>query len=142
VLQSKTMEKIVFENDINLFGKTVTTFPLGIGEAFDELIKATGDCAAERNYYGLSYITNDGKIIYTVAAEEKYSGEAEKFNYQESIIEHGEYVSEVLHNWKNCTGEIKNIFEAMMNDEHVDKTKPCIEWYKDDEEMLCLMKTK
>ncbi len=130
-----------FENDVKVFGKTITTFPLGIGEAFDELIKATGDCAAERNYYGISYVHNNGNISYKVAAEEKYTGEAEKFAYETSTIEHGEYVFEVLHNWKNCTGEIKNIFQAMMNDEHTDKTKPCIEWYKNDDEMLCLMKT-
>jgi hypothetical protein len=136
------MEKIIFENDIKVFGKTVTTFPLGIGEAFDELIKATGDSARERSYYGLSHIANDGKILYEVAAQEKYTGEAEKYNYQTSAIERGEYVSEVLHNWKNCTGEIKNIFQAMMNDEQVDKTKPCIEWYKNDDEMVCLMRTK
>jgi predicted transcriptional regulator YdeE len=136
------MEKTVFENDVHVFGKTVTTFPLGIGDAFDELIKATGDSATERNYYGLSYVAGDGNILYKAVAQEKYTGEAEKLNYETSTIEQGEYVFEVLKDWKNCTGEIKNIFQQMMNDEHTDKTKPCIEWYKSDDEMLCLMKTK
>ena len=30
----------------------------------------------------------------------------------------------------------------MMHDEHVDKTKPALEWYKSDEEMLCMVKAK
>lgn len=136
------MEKFVFENDVKVFGKKIATFPLGVGEVFEELIKVTGDCATERNYYGISYIYDNGSISYKAVAQEKYTGEAEKFNYQKSTIEHGEYVFEVLKNWQKCTGEIKNIFEAMMKDVHTDKTKPCIEWYKSDDEMLCMMKTK
>jgi hypothetical protein len=136
------MEKLVFGNDVKVFGKAVTIVPLKVGEAFNELIKATGDPAGQRNYYGISYIDSRGNISYKAVAQEKYIGEAEKFNYETSTIEHGEYIFEVLRNWRNCTGEIKNIFLRMMNDEHTDKTKPCIEWYKNDDEMLCLMKTK
>lgn len=28
----------------------------------------------------------------------------------------------------------------MMQDNNVDKAKLCVEWYKNDEEMLCMMK--
>jgi hypothetical protein len=136
------MEKFVFENDIKVFGKEVATFPLGVGEVFEELIKVTGDCATERNYYGVSYMDGDGKILYKAVAEEKYTGEAEKYNYALSTIERGEYVFEVFKDWQKCTGEIKNIFQEMMKDEHTDNAKPCIEWYKNDDEMLCMMKTK
>jgi hypothetical protein len=136
------MERTLLENDVHVFGKTVTTFPLGIAEAFNELMTATGNCATERNYYGLSYVANDTNILYKAVAQERYNGEAKQFDYETSIIESGEYVFEVLHDWKNCTGEIKNIFQSMIDDVHTDKTKPCIEWYKSDDEMLCLMKTK
>ena len=33
------MEKIILDNDINVFGTQVKTFPMGIGEAFDKLVK-------------------------------------------------------------------------------------------------------
>jgi len=37
-----------FEKNIKVFGIEVKTFPAGIGEAFDELIKMTGDAAGKR----------------------------------------------------------------------------------------------
>ena len=76
------MKTLILEKDLNVFGIEVKTFPEGIGKAFDELIQKTGDCAGERNYYGLSSMNNDGKMMYKAVAEEKYEGEAEKFNYE------------------------------------------------------------
>jgi hypothetical protein len=29
-----------------------------------------------------------------------------------------------------------------MKEENLDKTKPCVEWYKNDDEMLCMLKVK
>lgn len=136
------MDKLKLEKNLNVFGIQVTTFPAGIGEAFDELIKQTGDCAGERNYYGVSSMSKEGKIIYKAVAEEKYEGEAERFNYEEDIIEKGDYLYKTLYHWTNKTSMIKDIFHEMMHDEHVDVMKPCVEWYKNDEEMLCMVKSK
>jgi len=135
------MEKIVLNSDLKVFGVEVKTFPAGIGEAFMELIKKTGDAAGERNYYGVSSMIEEGKMIYKALAEEKFVGEAEKYNYKESIIEKGEYLSETLKNWRSKTDCIKDIFYEMVKDERVDKKKPCVEWYKNDDEMLCMVKT-
>ena len=138
----EAMEKLTFENDVKVFGIEVKTFPAGIGEAFDELIKRTGDCAGERNYYGISSMNNEGKMMYKAVAEEKFEGEAKKFNYDNGLIEKGKYLYETLYHWQNKTCMIKDIFYSIMNDDHVDKTKPCIEWYKNDDEMLCMVKAK
>ena len=134
------MEKYVFENDVKVFGTEVKTFPAGIDGAFDELIIETGDGAGMRNYYGISSMKNDGKMIYKAVTEECYEGEAAKHNYEESIIEKGEYLFELLKDWRSKTACIKDIFYAMMKDDRVDKTKPCVEWYKNDEEMYCMVK--
>ncbi|HEX5149934.1 MAG TPA: hypothetical protein VFW07_00720 [Parafilimonas sp.] len=136
------MEKLIFENDVKVFGIEVKTFPAGIGEAFDELIKKTGDNSGERNYYGISSMNNDGKMIYKAVAEEKFEGEAKKLMYDAAVIEKGKYLCEALYHWQNKTCLIKGIFHSIMNDDHVDKTKPCVEWYKNDEEMLCMVKAK
>lgn len=133
------MEELIFENEIAVFGIEVKTFPLGIGEAFDELIKATGDCAGERNYYGISSLKN-GKMIYKAVAEENFEGEATKFNYEKDVIENGKYVFEVLRNWRDKTSCIKDVFHEMMKDNRVDKTKPAVEWYKSEDEMYCMVK--
>ena len=134
------MEKLIFENDVKVFGIEVNTFPAGISNAFDELIKATGDAAGERNYYGVSSMNKDGKMLYKAVAEEKFDGEATVFNYEKSTIEKAEYLYEVLKQWRGKTACIKDYFHLMMQDENVDKTKPCVEWYKNDEEMLCMVK--
>jgi hypothetical protein len=135
------MEKLIFENDIKVFGKEVKTFPAGIDEAFKELIATTGDDAGSREYYGVSSMDSKGKIIYKAVTEEKYDGEAEKYNYHESTIEKGEYFFETLKDWRNNTACIKDIFHEMMKDDRVNKQKPCVEWYKNNDEMLCLVKS-
>ena len=133
------MVKINLKNDIKVFGLHVQSFPNGIDKAFDELIKKTGDSAGNRNYYGISEFKN-GKMYYYAAAEEKQDGEAEKFNYESYTIKGGEYFTETLKNWRAQTNCIKDIFSEMMQDNRVDKMKPCVEWYKNDEEMLCMVK--
>jgi len=136
------MEKIIFENDIKVFGIEVKTFPSGIDEAFKQLIDKTGDAAGAREYYGISYMNDKGRMIYKAVAEEKYDGEAKEHTYEESAIEKGTYYFEVLKDWRNNTQCIKDIFGEMLKDEHVDKTKPAVEWYKNNEEMLCMIKAR
>jgi predicted transcriptional regulator YdeE len=133
------MENVKFDKDIKVFGIDVKTFPNGIGDAFDELIKKTGDCAGDRNYYGISEFKN-GKMFYYATAQEEAEDEAKKYNYESYTIERGEYFTEVLKNWKQKTNCIKDVFIEMMKSDSVNKAKPCIEWYKNDEEMLCMMK--
>lgn len=135
------METKNISKDIKTFGFRVNTFPMGIGEAFDQLIKRTGDKAGERNYYGISYM-QDGEMVYNVAAEEKEPGEAEKYNFPRFTIESGDYISEELKNWQANTQCIKDIFQRIMNDGKADNKKPAIEWYKNDDEMFCMVKAK
>ncbi len=128
-------------HDIKVFGLQVKSFPAGIAEAFGELIKKTGDCAGARSYYGIGYMTPDGQIIYKAAALEKYEDEAEKYNCERYTIEKGEYVTITLYGWQKKTDCIKDLFHELMRDNRVDKTKPCVEWYKDDNEMMCMIQT-
>ena len=135
------MEKFSFDNDIKVFGLQLKTFPSGIDEAFDELIKTTGDSAGARNYYGISdYI--DGKMVYYATAEQKFTNEAKKYNYEELMIENGEYLGDAIYEWRSKTECIKEVFDKIIKDDRVNTTKPAIEWYKDDNEMICLVKIK
>src|ERR1700761_918312 len=108
------MDKLILENDVKVFGIEVKTFPQGIDDAFDELIKQTGDVAGSREYYGVSNMNEKGRMIYKAVAEEKYDGEAKKYNYEESTIEKGTYYFEVLKDWRNKTQCIKDIFGEMI----------------------------
>lgn len=135
------MEKYDLPHDITVFGRQVKTFPSGIGEAFDELIKMTGDRAGERSYYGISEFKG-GKMVYYAVAEEKVDGEAEQYNYEKLKIQRGEYLTSTVIDWQKKTDCIKDVFYEIIQDPRVNKTKPAIEWYKNDNEMMCLVKMK
>jgi hypothetical protein len=137
-IQNADMEKLNLQNELSVFGIQVKTFPDGIGEAFDALVKKIG--GFDRPYYGISYM-NNGEMVYLATALEKNSGEAGKYKCNRYTIESGEYLSETVHDWRNKTVSIKHVFEEIIKDKRVDRTKPAIEWYKDDNEMVCMVKT-
>jgi len=83
-----------------------------------------------------------GKIIYKATAEEKYEGEAEKYNCERYGIGKGEYLAVTITDWRKKTDCIKDVFHDMMEDDRSDKTKEVVEWYKTETEMLCLVKMK
>lgn len=134
------MKEFILPADIKVFGFLVTTFPAGIADAFDILIQKTGDCAGARNYYGLSDFKN-GKMVYYALAEEKFHSEAEKYNYEKFTIEKGNYLTMTVSEWQKKTNSIKDIFSEIIQDPRVNKTKPAIEWYKSEDEMMCLVQT-
>ena len=135
-----TMDIFNLKTDLKVFGKQVKSFPKGIKETFDELIAMVPD-GMQRSHFGLSYMTPEGKIIYYAASQEKEEGEAEKLNCERFIIEKGEYLTITIKHWMKKTGSIKNVFEEMMKDDRIDKTKWAVEWYKSDDEMLCMLRT-
>ena len=48
------MEKYTVENDIPVFGLQVKTFPSGIGETFDQLVRLLPG-GFDRSFYGISF---------------------------------------------------------------------------------------
>ena len=124
--------------DVKVFGFLVNTFPAGIEDAFDMLIQKTGDCVGARNYYGVSEY-KDGKMVYYALADEKFSDEPEKFNYEKFTIEKGNYLTVFVSDWQQKTNSIKDIFSEIVQDPRVNKAKPAIEWYKSEDEMMCLV---
>lgn len=132
------MEKYNLPNNVKVFGVQVKTFPGGIGEAFDKLIQMLppGD---ERSYYGISECTKEG-IIYIAAALETFDGEAEKYGCKTFIVEKGDYLTETVTDWRKKTTSIRYVFEEMFKNELSDRTKPCVEIYKNNNEMLCMVK--
>ncbi|MEP6926724.1 MAG: hypothetical protein ABI834_03765 [Ginsengibacter sp.] len=135
------MEIYNLPHELKVFGFQVKSFPVGIGEAFNELINKTGDSADSRSYYGISYMNKDGRMIYNVAALEKHEGEAEKYNCERFIIDKGEYVTITVNDWRKKTDCIKDVFHEIIQDSRVDRTKPAVEWYQNDHEMMCMVQT-
>ena len=132
------MENLTLKNDLNVFGFQVKTFPEGIKEAFDTLVEMLPD-GLDRSYYGLSYMQDDN-VLYFATALEQYAGEAERYNCERYLIEKGDYTTQTIHDWMHKTHTIKDIFEEMLKDEIPDVQRPCIEWYVNDDEMICMVK--
>jgi hypothetical protein len=134
------METYVIEEDIKAFGKVVAQFPSGIGKAFEDLVKLVPG-GFTRSFFGISEMKN-GVMQYSAVAEELSDGEAETYQCSEFVIAKGVYLTTMLKDWQTKTERIKDIFHEMMKDNRVDKSKPCIEWYKNEREMLCMVRMK
>jgi predicted transcriptional regulator YdeE len=132
------METLFLSKDINVFGFTLSTFPEGISEAFDSFVKIIPE-GLNRSYFGISRM-EDGKMIYIVAVEEKNAGEAKKYKLERYTIPRGLYNKITIHNWREKLASVKEAFHNMMSEKNVDTTQPCIEWYKNEEEMECMVK--
>jgi predicted transcriptional regulator YdeE len=133
------VEKLNFPYDLKVFGVYVKTFPNGISEAFDALIeRMPPDC--QRSYFGISQMGSNGDILYYAAAEETFEDEAAEYGYDIYIVKEGEYLTVTVKDWRLKTHCIKDVFEAMLDDDRIDKANPCIEWYKNDDEMVCMVK--
>jgi hypothetical protein len=123
--------------DIKVIGVQVKTFPNGIKEAFDNLMKTFG---SDRDYYGVSWMDESDNVKYYAMAREVFPEEGKQKNYEFLTVEKGEYQTKTIHNWLSKTDSIKDVFHNLMGNNKPDKNHPCIEWYKSDEEMLCMVK--
>ena len=119
-------------------GLQVKSFPDGISEAFEGLMNQLPD-GKSRVYYGIAWCINN-KMTYIAAAEEKSDEEAKKFGLQRYEIERGVYLAKEIKNWRLKVATIKDVFAEMDKDERIDKLKPSIEIYENEETMWCLAK--
>lgn len=133
------MENYQLKKDINVFGFEVKTFPNGIGEAFDALVKMIPE-GFGRDYYGITFRDSENKLVYLATALETEQGEAEKYKCDRYTIKKGDYVTETVWDWRKKTDLIKYVFERLFHSVQGTPTGPCVEWYKDDNEMLCMVR--
>lgn len=134
------METYQLNKDIQIFCLVVPGFPNGIQAAFDELEKAV-PAAIPRSYYAVSWLDEQHKVVYNAAvATDNWDGS--KFGYETYAIPRGRYLSVVIKEWRSHLQSIGETFKAMMKDPRADCTFPCVEWYKDDEEMSCWVRMK
>jgi len=132
------MEKYHLSHHVKVFGRPVDTFPEGINEAFQSLMKMLPH-DDERPYYGLSECVN-GNIKCVAAALETFEGEAEAHHCERYLIPAGSYISVSLTDWRQKLQQIRGVFESIMKEDIVDRNSPAIEIYKNDREMLCMIK--
>jgi len=127
-------------HNVKVFGNEVKTFPQGISEAFDKLVQMLPEKDG-RPYYGISWCEGNN-ITYIAAAEQQQQGEAKKYGCKTYTVEKGDYLSIPVYDWLSKTATIKNVFEEIIKDSRADNKQPAIEIYKNDTEMLCMVKMR
>lgn len=130
------MQNYIQQIDIILFGIEVKTFPERIKESFNILHKALG---GHRPYYGISWFADQGIIKYYAMAAEMYADEAKNYNYETLTLQKGEYLTITVSNWLDKTDSIEKVFHELMKNKWPDRNFPCIEWYKSESEMVCMV---
>lgn len=133
------METFELKEDLKVICNTAKSFPDGIKEAFDTLQATLPDCE-KRTWYGLSSPNEKGVIIYKAAVTELHDGEAEKAGYTPFTIVEGEYISETIIDWMKNPQIIGSTFMKLLEDPRIAHDGYCLEWYKNDNEVLCLVR--
>jgi hypothetical protein len=131
------MEIYILPEDVTVFGVHVKTFPNGIKEAFDSLASTFGN---KRAYCRISWMDENDCVEYYAMVPEAFKGEANKYHYERLFIMKGEYRTEAIIDWINKLDSLKEVFHRLMPNSRPDRNHPCVEWYKSDVEMLCMVK--
>lgn len=133
------MEKYELTEDVKLICASAASFPDGIMDAFNKLEDALPNCS-ERTWYGLSRMNEKGQIIYKAASIELNEGEAEQTDFEAYTLSKGTYLAETIIEWRKNIPKMGQIFSELLSDPQLDKTSYCVEWYKSDAEVLCMVK--
>jgi hypothetical protein len=134
-----TPEKYFIDKDIKVVCIKADSFPEGIDEAWKELFSILPG-AAQRKLYGISYGSENGKVIYRAGAEALHAGEADQLKLETFIVKRGEYIGEVLEDWRNNESQIGKIFHELLEDPRIDKKQGyCLEIYFNQKDVRCLV---
>ena len=134
------MEQYTLATDTKVFCTIAKSFPEGIQEAFLTLEKMLSK--EGRTFYGISYKNDSGVIVYKAAVSEIFSGEAETHGFENFVIKQGEYLTETIRDWMKHSEKIGETFAALLKTPDYDDTYPCVEWYKSDKEVMCMVRIK
>jgi hypothetical protein len=131
------MKEYTFTEDVALIAVTAQSFPEGIGEAFNTLMRMLPD-SQERVFFGISYPNKERGLIYKAAVSQAFDGESEQYNCETFVLSKGKYLTETVKNWR---GQVEKIGLAFRNlgKSRSDIVAPGIEWYQG-EDVMCMLK--
>ena len=132
------MEIYYIEKDIKVFYITATSFPKGVGGAFQKLLSFLTK-PNERLLYAISSPNEKGIIIYKAAVEESFPGEGEQNGCETFLIKKGEYWSELLLDWRKDESSVGKMFQKLLKHPNLDRSGYCLEIYPDEKDIRCLV---
>lgn len=135
------MKLQILKRDVKVFYVEAKQFPDGISEAFHTL-EDLHPSVCERPFYGISNEDRNRNIVYWAAVEESYKGEGARYGCKTFVISSGTYLTETIVDFMNNIHSIPKAFNTLLSDPRRDRKFPCVEWYKSDKEMMCMIKLK
>ena len=136
------MERINLDKDLRIMCVTARSFPDGIQDAFMELEKRAGNAICDRPFFGLSHPNREGTILYRAGVLVEEEGEAERFGFDLIVLPKGEYLTKMILDWKKKVSLIGQTFQKLIHHPDLDPEAFCIEWYKGENDVLCMVKAK
>lgn len=134
------MKNIILSNDIKVYYIQAKSFPEGITDAFRALEKS-GENFKDRPYFGISSMKGS-EIIYRAGIQILNEEEEKKIGQNIFIIPKGEYSTMNIKNFRKNISEIAETFKVLLTTPGADMEFPCIEWYENHEDVLCMVKLK
>jgi hypothetical protein len=134
------MEQYNLTQDMNLIIYPAKNFPDDVESAFKELDKKIGG-GSDRVWFGISQGSQDG-IVYWAAGLEAYEGEGKKAGLDTLLLTKGEYMTETIEDWRNNKQKFMEVFGRLLKYPDMDTSFPCVEWYKGEKEVMCMVKIK
>lgn len=132
------MEKFELDHDIAILTVTAESFPAGVGAAFKKLEEKISN-AKERDFFGISR-PDRGTIVYKAGIAEARGGEAEKVGFDSFILTTGTYLVIRIPDWRGSEHKFGEAFSQLLQDPRLDLHFPCVEWYKGDTEVMCMVR--
>jgi hypothetical protein len=134
------MDEISLPHEIEVFGHSVPTFPNGIDHAFQALIDEVKG-GFSRSFFGICTMI-ENKMVYYAMAEVKHPDERTDSNFIHLKIEKGNYITTEVKDWRSRTSTLNEVFLELLQHPDAEKHKPSVEWYKNEHEMLCMIKKR
>lgn len=135
------IEAYGIEEDITLIVEKAEDFGKGIGDAFVRLAEKLENKGEVRDCYGL-VLKEETTMTYYAAFTELFIGEATEKKLPTQVIDHGTYLSILINEWSQNLMHIGPTFDQLLRSELADTAMPCIEFYRTEKELLCIVKTK
>ena len=133
------MEQVEFKNDIKVGIIKASSFPSGVLAAHKKLHSII-PFSRERQYYGISYGSENGEITYLAAAQAFSDTEMDDFGLESFTIKKGNYIIKHLKNYRENMSIIGSTFQEMLQHPQLDPQGYCLEAYTNENDMDCLVK--
>jgi len=113
------------------------SFPDGIQDAWDKLERPLSTLN-RRKFYGISHII-DGAIEYRACVIPLDDSEPLRLGFDIFTIPSGWYATKKLIDWPKHKHMMKIIFEELSNKYPLDNTRPYIEFYRSQKEVVLMI---